>query len=215
MKDLLYKEFKLSIHPAMFFFLLFGLFLLIPSWPYFIAFGYIFIAFLNIFHMCRANQDVFFTVSLPVRKRDAVRARVYAVAAIELLQIAVAIPFAILSRMIYTNGNMAGMNPNFAFFGFVFAMYAVFNVIFLPRFYQTAYKIGGSMILAVLAVTAYISAVECAVHLVPFLKVFLDSPGASHLLSQSIVLVAGIGVFALATAFACKRSAKNFEKVDL
>jgi len=215
MKNLLYKEFKLAWQPAMFLFLLFGALLLIPSWPFFIAFGYLFIAFNSMFFVSRANQDVFFTVSLPVRKRDAVRAKVYTVAVIELLQIIVAIPFALLNGMINTTGNMAGMNLNFAFFGFVFIMYAIFNVIFLPRFYKTAYKVGGPMLLAVIVVLLFIGAVESAVHLIPFMKIHLDFLGTSHLVSQLIVLIAGIGIFALVTSLAYLRSAKNFEKVDL
>lgn len=119
-----------------------GILLLIPSWPYFIAFGYIFIGFMSTFFIGRSNQDVFFTVSLPVRKRDTVRARFYAISAIEFMQIAAAIPFAILSSMINIHGNNAGMNPNIAFFGFVFVLYSVFNAVFLPMFYKTAHKVG-------------------------------------------------------------------------
>ena len=215
MKDLLYKEFKLALHPIVFIFLIFGILLLIPSWPYFIAFGYIFIGFTNTFFICRANQDIFFTVSLPVRKRDTVRARIYAIATVELLQIIAAIPFAIISSMINTKGNMAGINPNFAFFGFVFIMYAIFNIAFLPRFYKTAYNIGGPMVLAVIVVLTYIVVIEFAVHFFPYLKINLNTPGASHLISQLTVLIVGMGIYALTTAIVYKLSAKNFEKVDL
>jgi hypothetical protein len=154
-------------------------------------------------------------VSLPVRKRDTVRARVYAITVIELLQIIAAIPFAVLNNMIYTKGNMAGMNTNFAFFGFVFVMYAIFNVIFLPGFYKTAYKVGVPLILAVIAVSVYVVAVNVAVEVVPILKTNLDALGAGHLMSQLPVLFAGIVIFALVTVLAYKISADRFEKVDL
>ena len=39
MNNLLYKEFRLGIHPSIYIFLSFGVLLLIPSWPFFIAFG--------------------------------------------------------------------------------------------------------------------------------------------------------------------------------
>jgi ABC-2 type transport system permease protein len=214
MKDLLYKEFKLTWHPTMFIFLFFGTFLLIPSWPYFIAFGYIFMAFMNTFFTGRANQDIFFTASLPVRKRDTVRARVYTIAVVELLQIAIAIPFAILSNSIY-HGNMAGMNPNFAFFGFVLVMYAIFNAVFLPMFFKTAYKVGLPVVLAVLAVSIFIGVVEFLVHTVPLLETNVNALGANHLESQLPVLIAGIVIFALITWLAYLKAAKNFEKVDL
>ena len=214
MKDLFYKEFKLWWHPAWFLFLLFGSFLLIPSWPYFIAFWYIFIAFNVVFIAERSNHDVFFTVSLPVRKRDAVRARVCFVAFIELLQIVVAIPFAVINNAIYLQGNQAGMNTNFAFFGLIFIMYAVFNLAFLPMFYKTAYK-AAPMIWAILSVIVYAVAVDLAVVLIPVLRTNLDGLGASHLASQLPVLIAGIVLFALLTLFAYRVSANRFEKVDL
>ena len=214
MKDLLYKEFKLWWHPAWFLFLLFGSFLLIPSWPYFIAFWYIFFAFNVVFIAERSNHDVFFTVSLPVRKRDVVRARVCFVAFIELLQIIVAIPFAVINNAVYLQGNQAGMNTNFAFFGLIFIMYAVFNLIFLPGFYKTAYK-AAPMIWAILSVIVYAVAVDVAVVFIPVLRTNLDGLGASHFASQLPVLIAGIVLFALLTLLAYRISANRFEKVDL
>jgi ABC-2 type transport system permease protein len=214
MKNLFFKEFKLAIHPAFFIFLLSGVLLLIPSWPYFIAFGYIFIAFMNTFQLGRSNQDILFTVSLPVRKRDTVRARFYAIAAIELLQIVTAIPFAIISSTIYIHGNPV-MNPNVAFFGFVFVMYAIFNAILLPMFYKTAYKVGLPVSLAVLAALVYMGAVVFAVHAIPFCKINLDVLGANNLTSQLSVLIAGVVISALIMVLAYKKAARNFEKIDL
>lgn len=215
MKDLLYKEFKLSLHPTMFFFLAFGLLLLIPSWPYFIAFGYLFLALMNTFFIGRGDQDIFFTASLPIRKRDVVRARVYSTAVFELLMILAAIPFAVLYAGIYPQGNLAGMNPNFAFFGFVFMMYAIFNAVFFPVFYKTAYEVGKSVFLGVLVSTLFIGAVETAVHTVPYFITNINAMGANRFMSQLPVLVAGIVIFALATWLALRKAAKNFEKVDL
>lgn len=215
MKNLLIKEFRLSIHPAMFFFLAFGLLLLIPSWPFFIAFGYLLISITNIFFLCRSNQDVFFSASLPVRKRDIVLARVCSLSVLELSQIVVAAPVALLRSVLYPLGNDAGMNTNFAFFGFVLVMYALFNVILLPGFYKTAYKVGIPLLLGTLAAVGFAGAVEALMATVPFLRENLNAVGAGGLLGQLIVLAAGIGVFALLTTIAYRLSAKRFEKVDL
>lgn len=215
MRDLFYKEFKLAIHPSIFIFLLFGFLLLIPSWPYFIAFGYIFISFMNTFFIGRSNQDVFFTASLPVRKKDIVRARFSAIATAEVLQIIVAIPFAYLNTIINPYGNQAGMNPNIAFFGLVFVMYAIFNVIFLPWFYKTAYKVGVPMLVAVLATLVFVGIVEFTVHVIPFLMTNINAFGTNQLASQFVVLITGILIFILATGLASVKAVKNFEKVDL
>jgi ABC-2 type transport system permease protein len=216
MKNLLYKDYKLFWTATIFLYLLFGLLLLIPSWPYFIAFSYIiWIAFVSSFFMGRSNQDVFFSVSLPVRKKDTVLARVGSIAVIELLQIIVAVPFAVINVVVYNSGNGAGMNPNFAFFGAMFIMYSVFNIVFLPGFYKTAYNVGKPMLLAVVASFLVAALVNVAVMVVPVLKTNLNGIGTDHLASQLPVLFIGIVLFVGLTWLAYKISADRFEKVDL
>ncbi len=216
MKDLLYKDYKLFWTPVIFIYLIFGTFLLIPSWPYFIAFSYlIWIGFITAFFTGRSNQDVFFSVSLPVRKKDAVLTRVCTVAVNELLQIIVAVPFAVLNNAIYYSGNAAGMNVNFAFFGSIFIMYAIFNVIFLPGFYKTAYNVGKPMVLGVIAAFVFAALANAVVLLVPVLKTNLNGLGTDHIASQLSVLFIGIVLFVGLTWLAYKISANRFEKVDL
>lgn len=199
----------------MFIFLLFGMLLLIPSWLYFIAFGYIFIAFFNTFTIGRANQDIFFTVCLPIPKKDVVRARVLSISLMEVLQIVIAIPFVLLNNRLYPNGNIIAMDVNFAFMGCVFIMYAIFNAIFFPMFFKTAYKAGVPIFLGVLVSSVFAMAVEFGVQSVPALKASLDTLNAAYMIDQLYVLIAGIAVFVLATWLAYKKSAKYFEKVDL
>jgi hypothetical protein len=134
---------------------------------------------------------------------------------LELLQIIVAIPFAVLNNVIYSNGNGAGMNINFAFFGTIFIMYAIFNIVFLPGFYRTAYNVGKPMVLAIIAAFIFASLFNAAVILVPVLKANLNGLGASHLDTQLALLLIGIVLFAGLTWLAYKMSANRFEKVDL
>ena len=116
MNKLLYKELKLAWHPAMFLFYLCGALLLIPSWLYFIAFGYLFIAINSEYFLDKSNNDILFTAALPVRKRDIARSKTIFMAVIELLQIVVAIPFAIINSQIYPMGNMLKHEPQFRLF---------------------------------------------------------------------------------------------------
>jgi len=76
MKELLFKEFKLAAHPTTYLFLFLGAMLLIPAYPYFVAFIYTCLGIFFIFLSARENQDILYTVSLPVRKRDVVKSRV-------------------------------------------------------------------------------------------------------------------------------------------
>ena len=81
MKNLLNKEFRIVINPLFFLITLFGALVLIPQWAYFVAPMYLlFIAVPNIIVTAKTQKDNEFTVLLPVRKSDAVRARVLAIA---------------------------------------------------------------------------------------------------------------------------------------
>lgn len=144
MLKLLYKEFRLASHPTSFIFLALGAMLLIPAYPYFVVFFYTCLGIFFVFLAARENHDTVFTVSLPVRKRDVVKARVFMVVIIELAQLVIAVPFALLGAAINPNaeGNAVGIEANPAFFGLTLVMLALFNIIFIPTFYKTAYKVG-------------------------------------------------------------------------
>jgi hypothetical protein len=215
MKDLLYKEFKLAVHPSVYMFFCFGTLLLIPAWPFFIAFGYIFMGFMSTFFLGRANQDLFFTASLPVRKSDVVRSRVLSTAICEIIMVAAAIPFAVLHNIIFMKDNTAGMNLNIAFFGFVLIMYAIFNGYFFPAFYKNGYKAGIPILIGAILSSVFAVAVEFAVHAVPALSTNLNVLGTAHIEYQLPMLAAGIVIYVLVTWLASRGAEKNFEKVDL
>ena len=110
MNALLYKEWKLAKHPTVLIYLLFELMLLIPSYPYYVAFLYTGLAVFFVFLYGRENNDLSFSVQLPVCKRDVVRARMLFVVLMELAQILVSIPIAVLGVRINPNGcNTAGI----------------------------------------------------------------------------------------------------------
>lgn len=98
------KDLRLAAHPMMYVFALFGAMLLIPSYPYTVAFFYgllgIFFTFLN----GRENKDVYYCAVLPVTKREQVCARTWMVVAVELTELVLAVPFAVLSVHIKPNG---------------------------------------------------------------------------------------------------------------
>lgn len=217
MKALLYKELKLALHPTTYLFMAIGAMLMIPSYPYYVAFVYTCLGIFFIFLNARENKDVFYTVSLPVRKSDAVRSRVATVAVIELLQLLIGVPFAIIGARINPNptGNQAGIEANAAFFGLVLIMYAVFNAIYLPAFFKTAQKVGMPLVFASIALTIYVVAAEVVVQMVPILKTHLDTHDPAMAVYQVPLLIAGMLIFAVSLWLTCRRSVANFEKVDL
>lgn len=215
MRNLLYKEFRLVINPLFFFTLLFSALLLIPQWVYFVVMLYLlFIAVPNIFTNAKAVNDIGFTVMLPIRKRDVVKARVLSITALELLQIASGAVFAALNMALYPNGNFM-IDANIAYLGCVFVMYGIFNAIFFPMFYRSAYKIGWPILLALTAAMLFAAVIETLVLSMPAAAHILDGISSEALLRQLPVMAAGIVLFALLTVLAYKKSAKNFERVDL
>jgi hypothetical protein len=215
MNNLLYKEFRLSVHLTSYLFLPLGLMLFIPNYPYFVAFFYqtlgIFFMFLN----GNTNNDIYFTTLLPIRKRDAVKARLITVVIFELLQIIASIPIAILRNILIPAENAAGMDLNAAFYGLVFVMFGIFNLVFLPMFYKTAYKTGFPYLVSCFSMIVFVSLAEAAIHLIPGWQAVLDTTSQTYMLQQAAVLIAGILLFLVLTVFSYVKSVQWFEKLDL
>lgn len=216
MKHLLYKELRLAKHPTMFLFLLFSAMLLIPSYPYYVAFIYTCLSVFFVFLQGRENNDLSFTALLPVRKRDIVRARCLLVVLMQLAQVLVSLPCAIVgARINPLGGNAAGIEANAAFFGLVLVMYALFNLLFLPAFYRTGYRVGRAFLFAGAAALVYIVAAELLVQCVPALKASLDTFDPATRETRLFVLLLGAGLYAAGSLLACRLSERRFARVDL
>jgi len=214
-KELILKEFQLNIIPWSFLWLA-GVFLvLIPSWVHFVAMSYMFFFFMHLSQMDKANQDLAFVVSLPVPKAGIVRARTATVVIMEVAQLVMLIPLAIVRFWIYPGGNEISMNTNLAFFGSILVMYAVFNLIYLTGSYKRAYRMlwpiaGGYTIAVVVG-----GLLTTLIMVVPALNRTLNDRGLGNLGFQMIAFGCGGAVFIGLTYLAYRRAVSNFSKVDL
>ena len=215
MKSLLKKEFTLSMHPTGILFLGLSAMLLIPNYPYLVSFFYTGLA---VFFIClngRENGDIPFMMLLPVAKRDLVRARFMTVVALQIAQIILSAPFAVLRQKIMPEGNAAGMDANIALLGMAFVLYGIFNIVFLTGYYKDVSKVGVPFVLSSMAVFVWVGIVEACTFIVPFFKEKLDTPDTLFLTEKLMVLFVGVIVYVLLTFFAFKRSVCLFEKQDL
>lgn len=215
MKQLLIKELKLSMHPTALIFLLLSAMLVIPNYPYYVVFFYTGLA---VFFTClsgRENHDIEYTLLLPVEKSDAVKARFAFVVLLELVQLAVAVPFAIIRQHMPLPPNAVGMDANIALFGSAFIMLGLFNTVFFGVYYKNPQNVGRAFGVSSIAVFIYITVAETLVHIVPFVRDRLDTADTMFLGDKLIMLAAGIIVFALATAFSYKHAVKSFETIDI
>ncbi len=215
MKNLLYKEFRLALHPTSILFTALSSLLLVPSYPYFIIFFYTCLGIFFLFLSGRENKDVFYTMLLPVQKSDLVRARVLTAVLLELLQVAAAVLFMLIRRALPYGNNDAGMNPTAAWFGFAFVLLGVFNFIFFKAHYKNVSKVGVPFLWGCVAFTASMLAIEAAVHAVPFFKMALNSFDPAFLPCRLIVLGCGMLLYALLTLAGTNQSVKRFCATDL
>ena len=215
MKHLLYKELRLALHPTAPLFLCLSAMLLIPNYPYYVIFFY---TCLGVFFLClngRETQDLFYSMLLPVRKRQIVQARISLVVLIELAQVLLAIPFAVLRSVLIPLHNEAGIEANTAFFGLGLLLLGVFNFFFFTRYYRNPDKVGGPFCAGCIAFAVCMLLAETAVHVLPFAREQLDTIDPANLPAQLLVLAAGIVLFGLLTGSACRKSVRSFEQLDL
>lgn len=215
MKNLLYKECKLALHPTTFLFWLLSAMLLIPSYPYYVLFFY---TCLGVFFIClsgRENKDIAYTMLLPVRKGDIVRARIATACGVELLQAVIAVPFALIRNFIFPMNNAAGMEANVALFGISLALMGVFNLVFFPRYYRDPDKVGMPFLLGSVTYFVLLAVFESFTFFVPFFRDMLDTKDPQFLGAKLAVFAAGALVFVICNLSACRISEKRFEKLDL
>ena len=213
MFNLLYKELRLAAHPTLYVFMLMGALIIIPSYPYSVVFLFGCLAPFITFLFGRETRDTYYTALLPVRKSDVVKGKFLMIVFVQLGELLFSIPFALLRTHLFTERNQVGLEANVAYYGFGFLCFALFNLIFLTQFYQTAYKAGKAFILAMIPVSVVMVGMEGLSH-VPSLQ-WLDGVEPHMLRLQLPILIAGIFLYLFATIGAYHLATGYFDKVDL
>ena len=115
---------------------------LIPSYPVYIGPFYITLCIMLSFAMNQTSHDILYTVLLPVRKIDTVKARFLYCGCSECLAIIISMIIGIIRIVLHFPLNDAGTNLNVAYLGFQLIIFAVFNMIFLGNIYRNPLKCG-------------------------------------------------------------------------
>lgn len=223
MKALLYKEFKLAMHPLCYLFILvFPLMMLIPSYPLAISFIYVLAAYPLLFLGANKGQqsnDLLFTVLLPVRKKDIVMARVITIVLMQAMTIAMSLiiyPIALYS--FYTASLAAeeivvpglGFNSYVLLLAFVIVSFAVADLIFFPLYYRNGKSIVLGTFLAMLVFVAIIAVTTIILPYIPGLE------GINNLnLGIQFAALAGALTISFLLHWAVYKASSNLlEKVD-
>ena len=214
MKTLLYKQLRLACHPMTPVFCLSGIMLLIPNYPYSVAFFYVTLGLFFTFLNMREQKDIYYSALLPLRKRDTVRAAVVFTVLVELLSVVITALFCLLSAKLQPGkDNAVGMDANLMLLGAGFVLYGVFNLVFFICLYRSGYKVGAAYLKANLALWPMMLLAEALPHF-PSL-VWLNRVDVRANLRQIPILLFGMAVFAVLTILAYRRSARLYERVDL
>lgn len=214
MKTLLYKQLRLACHPMTPVFCLSGIMLLIPNYPYSMAFFYVTLGLFFTFLNMREQKDIYYSALLPLRKRDTVRAAVAFTVLVELLSVVITALFCLLSAKLQPGkDNAVGMDANLMLLGAGFVLYGVFNLVFFVCLYRSGYKVGAAYLKANLALWPMMLLAEALPHF-PSLM-WLNRVDTQANLRQIPILLFGVAVFAVLTMLAYRRSARLYERVDL
>lgn len=163
MKNLFFKELKLSIHPLCYVFvLLFGLMGLIPNYPACIGPVYVIAAYTFLFLGANKGQttnDLFYSCNLPLRKQDVVTARMFSITFLKILLFipliaCLLIRYYVIYPSILKNGGAIpdlgfDINQGFALFGIIILVLSLTDLIYLPWFYKTGKSIVGPTLVGV------------------------------------------------------------------
>jgi len=183
----------------------------IPNWLYSLVIMYFFwISVPQIINGYTAQLDYKFCSILPVSKKDIVSSKIIAFILIELTHIFSAAMFGVIHNLIYGSSNLF-MEINPSYFGIMFVMLAVFNIIFLPNYFKTAYKFGKPIIIGAVVTLLFAGLFEVGAAAIPFMRDILKS---SNVLVQLTVLFFGIVLYLGINYITLKKSIINFKRIN-
>lgn len=156
-----------------------------------------------------AKQDNSFTAMLPVTKRDIVKSKIVAIGIIELIHLLSGIIMGIIHNQIYGTANFF-MDMNIAFFGAMFVMFAIFNIIFLPLYFKTAYSYGRPVIYGIVVTLLYAFLLEYGTIRFEFMRNIFKGT----MQTQWIVVAVSVVIITVLSVITVKRSIRNFERIS-
>ena len=217
MKNLMRKEIKLAASPISFVFILFSVMAMIPGYPILVGAFFVCFGVFQSFQNACANNDILYTVLLPVKKTDVVRSKFGFTIMIQIISFVVMVILTVLRMTVMTNVgpyvNNAMMNANQFFLAGNLCVLALFNWLFVGGFFKTAYKVGKPFL--IFSVSAFIAlAIAETLHHIPGLE-FLNATDAMGDARMWLILLAAVIVYILVTVMSLKVSVRRFEAVDM
>ena len=220
MKNLLYKELKLSMNVQTWIYCFLVFVLMIPSWPSIVAFIYPLIGSTIIFSLANANRDMLYTALLPVKKKDIVRGKVLLMCFMELFCIIISIPFGFLRlsfmELLPEETIYSDLGFNFALYGLVLMVYGIFNLIIFPWYYKRPdVKRVAPFLVSDVVAFFLLGIILVTFILLPDLSSLVNSFSLQGIIAQMSFFAGGIIVFLVCAFLSDYLGGKAFQKVDI
>jgi len=212
---LVMKEWKLCMHPMGYIMLMCAALILVPGYPYGVSCFYMGLAIFFICLTARENHDAAFTLTLPVSRRDAVKARILFCSLLEILDLLLIGAFVLVKQAIGNMPNPAGLDAGLALMGDAMILFALFNMIFFPIYYRDVNKPGKAFLFAAAAMFLWIVLEVVGTYTIPFFRDVLDQPDPRYMSDKALFVFGSLALFAAGTAWSIQTSAKKFEALDL
>ena len=217
MKNLLNKDIRLWASPLAWIFLIAAGMTMLPGYPILVGSFFVCFGVFQSFQSGRENNDTLYSVLLPVRKRDVVRAKYRFTVMIQMIGFALMAVLTVLRMTALGHAAVyesnALMNATPYYLAFALLVFTAFNVCFLGSFFKTAYKIGIPFLTYGIVTLIIIIIGEVLPH-VPGLT-FLHTPYGERVGVQLILLAASAIIYIAATMLSCRLSMRRFERIDL
>ena len=228
MKALIYKEFKLAMHPLCYVFIcLFPLMLLIPSYPIGVGFIYLMSCYPVLFLGANKGQqsnDLLFSALLPVRKKDIVKARIFTVLIMQvayMLIMSALLPVAIaIENSIVVEGGEEVTHAGMGLNGFVSLLaiaiigFAIADLIFFAIYYKNGKSIVMSTLLTIIGFVVYLGIFTIGFPYIPGFEWYTKILCESGVGIQFAFLGGAILISAALHYLNYRISSKRLEQVD-
>ncbi|MFD2672156.1 ABC-2 transporter permease [Marinicrinis sediminis] len=217
MYNLIMKDLKIGFSPWFFALPFFtGALMLIPGWVFFLVPLYFcWITVPNMFGGFKSQNDLMYSMILPVTKKDIVKARITVIVILELLHLIVAMIFGLFTLRLYPNLIYFFFEPHLGFWGLCLIMLAIFNLILLPMYYKTAYKYGAATVASITAAMLFAGLVQWAGISQSWVHDIFYGSGLENTGLQVSILIAGIVIFAGCNLMAYRMAVRRFQKVEI
>ena len=205
----------------------------IPNYPMYVGPFYILLCIMMSFAMNQSSHDILYTVLLPVKKSDVVKARFLYCGMLEFFALACAVIVGIVRHLVHYPSNKAGIEINLCYFGLQLILLAVFNLIYLGNIYKDPLTSGLKFLISAIAYFVGLAVCEFPVWAYFSMKGKLEAgeiselPGlgkvgmlfasvdAQYILPQLGIFALGIVIYIISWYLTFRRASRQFESYDM